>query len=84
MLVLFASLNAVDGICCPDDCTHEQQSASQQHGPQPSDGSCLGAVTSTALHALATCGVVSSSVGLPPFRSPLQAPSDPFEPPPRS
>ena len=29
MLILFASLNAIDGICCPDGCTHEQSSTSQ-------------------------------------------------------
>jgi hypothetical protein len=24
MMFLFASLNALDGTCCPDDCTYEQ------------------------------------------------------------
>jgi hypothetical protein len=25
VLVMFASLNAIDGICCPDGCTHEPE-----------------------------------------------------------
>ena len=32
ILILFASLNAIDGICCPDGCTHECESTSQ-HPP---------------------------------------------------
>ena len=41
ILVVFASLNAIDGICCPDGCTHERESTSQQHNDHSGDGSCM-------------------------------------------
>jgi hypothetical protein len=87
MLVLFASLNGMDGICCPDGCTHEQQSPLQQHTPEAADGICmlcLGGVDSSVPQDLAPCGVVSDEVGLPQFAHYLDAPSDPVEHPPRS
>ena len=52
ILVVFASLNALDGICCPDGCTHERESTSQQHGDHSGDGSCmlcLGSIDSAAV-----------------------------------
>ena len=41
ILVVFASLNAIDGICCPDGCTHERESTSQQQSDHAGDGSCM-------------------------------------------
>jgi len=41
ILVVFASLNAIDGICCPDGCTRQRESASQQQSDHSGDGSCM-------------------------------------------
>jgi hypothetical protein len=87
VLVLFASLNAMDGICCPDGCTHEQQSPSQQHRSESSDGTCmlcLGGVNSSVQQDLSRSDVVTDSVGLPPLAHHLDAPPDRVEHPPRS
>jgi hypothetical protein len=57
MLIVFASLNAIDGICCPDGCTHEEASTSQHDDRESSDGSCvlcLGGVESAASQAWTT------------------------------
>ena len=86
MLVLFASLNATDGVCCPDGCTHEQQSPSQQHTPDGTDGICmlcLGGVDSSVRQDLSPCGVATDGIGLPPFAHHVDAPSEPAEHPPR-
>jgi hypothetical protein len=86
MLVLFAFLNAIDGICCPDGCTDEQQSAPQQHKPDSTAGICalcIGGVATVRLELLAG-GVVSDRVDVPPLAHHLDAPSDPVEYPPRS
>jgi hypothetical protein len=87
MLVLFASLNAMDGFCCPDGCTRGQQSPPHQHNPESADGMCmlcLGGVDSSELQDLSPCRIVTGRVGLPPFAHHLDAPSDPVEHPPRS
>jgi hypothetical protein len=87
ILVLFASLNAMDGVCCPDGCTHNKQSVSQQHTPEAADGMCmfcLGGVDSPVRQDLSPCGVVTDGVGPPPFAHHRDAPSDPVEHPPRS
>jgi hypothetical protein len=34
VLMIFASLNAIDGICCPDGCTHEEEQSSRPTTPQ--------------------------------------------------
>jgi hypothetical protein len=87
MLVLFTSLNAMDGVCCPDGCTQEEQSPAQQHNSESADGICvlcLGGVDSSALQDLSPCGIVTDRVAVPPFAHHLDAPSDPVEHPPRS
>jgi hypothetical protein len=80
MLVLFASLNAMDGICCPDGCTNEQQSAPQQHKHDCPAGICLlclDAVSLTVRLELMPRDVVSDRVDLLPPAHHLDAPSDP-------
>jgi hypothetical protein len=87
MLVLFASLNAMDGACCPNGCTHEQQSPSLQHTPDAADGICmlcLGGIDSSVRQDLTPRGVVTDGVELPAFAHHLDAPLDPMEHPPRS
>ena len=87
MLVLFASLNAMDGVCCPDGCTHEEQSSAQQHKSESADGICmlcLGGVNSSVQQDLSPCDVVTNGVGMPPLALHLDAPSDPVDHPPRS
>jgi hypothetical protein len=85
ILVLFASLNATDGVCCPDGCTHEEQSSSQKHS-ESGDGICLlclGGVDASARPDLPTYGIVVEEVGPPPLAHHLDAPLDPLEHPPR-
>ena len=87
MLVMFASLNAVDGICCPDGCTHEQQSSFERHTPDAGGGTCvlcLGGVDSSVRQDLLPCGVVTDGVEPPPLSHHLDAHSDPVEHPPRT
>ena len=87
MVVLFVSLNAMDGICCPDGCTQEQQSPSQQHRSESSNGTCmlcLGGVNASVRQDLSHCDVVTDGVGLPPLAHHLDAPPDRVDHPPRS
>jgi hypothetical protein len=87
MLILFASLNAIDGMCCPDGCTHEQSSTSQPHEGQSSDGTCVlcvGGVESSIALAPLPSPIVTSRIALPLFTHHLDAPTDPPDHPPRS
>ena len=87
MLTLFASLNAIDGICCPDGCTHEPPSTSQHQGRQSSDGTCVlcvGGVESSIVLAPLPSTMVTSRMALPHFTHHLDAPTDPPDHPPRS
>ena len=87
ILVVFASLNAIDGICCPDGCTHERESTSQQHGDHSGDGSCmlcLGGIDSAAAPTLAPAGIVTTRVGHSPFEPHLDELANPPDHPPRA
>ena len=86
MLVLFASLNAIDGICCPDGCTHEEASTSQ-HNQESSDGACvlcLGGVESAVPPVPSGCSIVTNCIAPSLYTHHLDAPSDPPDHPPRS
>src|SRR6185503_42759 len=83
LLVLFTWMNAMDGICCPDGCTHEQQAA--QHKPESVDGICmlcLGGVDTTVSQDLEPSGIVAGGVQLPPLPLHLDATPPPVERPP--
>jgi hypothetical protein len=87
MFVLFASLNAIDGICCPDGCTREQASTSQHHDRESSDGKCvlcLGGVESAAPHTPSASVTVMNRFDGLPLSLHLDAPADPPDHPPRS
>jgi hypothetical protein len=87
MLIVFTSLNAIDGICCPDGCTEEQSSTSQHDGRQSSDGACvlcIGGVESSIVLAPLPSAMVTSRIALPLFTHHLDAPTDPPDHPPRS
>jgi hypothetical protein len=87
IVVLFASLNAVDGICCPDGCTHEQASTSQHNDRESSDGSCvlcLGGVESGDPQTLSASDIVSDRFTPLLLTRHLDAPTDPPDHPPRS
>jgi len=87
MLVLFASLSAIDGICCPDGCTHEQTSAAQHHDRESSDGRCvlcLGGVESAVPQAASGAAIVTNRFAPLLFTHHLDAPTDPPEHPPRT
>jgi hypothetical protein len=86
MFVLFASLNAIDGICCPDGCTHEQGAISQ-HDRESSDGTCvlcLGGVESPVPQALSAAGTVTNRVAPSLFTHHVDPPTEPPDHPPRS
>jgi hypothetical protein len=87
MLTLFASLNAIDGICCPDGCTHDPPSTSQHQERQSSDGTCVlcaGGVESSVVPSPLPSAIVTSPIALPHFTRRLDAPADPPDHPPRS
>jgi hypothetical protein len=87
MLILFASLNAIDGICCPDGCTHEQASTSHHNDRESSDGSCvlcLGGVESAVPQTPSASGPVTNRLAPLLFIHHLDAPTDPPDHPPRS
>ena len=86
ILLVFASLNAIDGICCPDGCTHEQAPTSH-HDRDSSDGSCvlcLGGVESAIPQAASDGGTVTNRFTPLLFTRHLDAPTDPPDHPPRS
>jgi hypothetical protein len=86
MLTLFASLNAIDGICCPDGCTHEQSSTSQHDDRQSSDGACVlcvGGVESTIVLAPLPSVLLTNRIAPSLFTHHLDAPADPPDHPPR-
>jgi len=86
VLVLFASLNAIDGVCCPDGCNDEPSSTSQ-HGQESPDGTCvlcLGGVESTSAPAPAAAGILTKRVAPLLATHPLDATADPPDHPPRS
>ena len=87
VLVVFASLNAIDGICCPDGCTHQRESASPQHNDHSGDGSCLlclGSIVAAAAPLLTPSDLLATRAGHPPLRSPVDAFSHPPDHPPRA
>ena len=82
-----ASLNAMDGVNCPDGCTREPESVSQPHAPEAGDSICLlclGGVDSSVQQDLSPGDVVLHGVGLEPLAHHLDAPPDRVERPPRS
>jgi hypothetical protein len=75
LMVLFASLNAIDGICCPDGCRHQRQTFSDSSSPQPSSGMCVlcvGGVDSAPLGRLSPGPFIVSEI----TRSVIVNPSD--------
>jgi hypothetical protein len=86
LLVLFASLNAVDGVCCPDTCT-EEQGPSQEHDRESSDASCvlcLGGVESAVPQTPSASGIVTDRFTPLLLTRHLDAPTEPPDHPPRS
>jgi hypothetical protein len=86
MLVVFASVNAIDGICCPDGCTHEQTASSSPSGPS-TEGVCVlctGGLQSPGFEDLAPAALAGSDVTRISAAHPNDVPPDPPERPPRS
>jgi hypothetical protein len=50
VLLLFAFLGAIDGVCCPDSCTHEQEASSAPGGPDTDEICvlCVGGLNTSA------------------------------------
>jgi hypothetical protein len=86
-IVVFASLNAIDGVACPDGCTHEKEISSQPGGSQLHDGICVlcvGGVNSSASEDLSPGALVAVRVAPAPTTNPGDVPPDPPEHPPRA
>jgi hypothetical protein len=86
VLVVFASLNAMDGVCCPDGCRNERGSPSERHDLQSADGLCVlctGSVDAPVDRVFPACGLVADRLSPPPATRYLDAPSIPLERPPR-
>jgi hypothetical protein len=85
-LVVFASLNAMDGINCPDGCTRED-SSSQSRSPQPSDGICAlcqGGVQPSTGDDFFPIGLIAKRVRSSLLTNLEEISPDPPEHPPRS
>jgi hypothetical protein len=85
VLVLFAFLGAIDGVCCPDSCTHEQETSSAPGVPGTDEICvlCLGGLNTPAPDdvspgALAVARIVRAATSNPPDVS-----ADPLYHPPR-
>jgi hypothetical protein len=86
LVVLFASLNAVDGVCCPDGCTHKPASTSQHNDRQSPEGSCLlclGGVESAVPQNPSAAGIVTDRITPLVLTRHLDAPTEPADHPPR-
>jgi hypothetical protein len=86
MLAVFATLNAIDGICCPDGCTHERESPIEQQSPHSPEGVCmlcLGGIDSAMQQDLSPCAIVTTRVTPVQPTQRLDAPTDPLDHPPR-
>jgi hypothetical protein len=87
MLLIFASLNAIDGICCPDGCTHEQAASSIPSDPESAESSCIlcvGGLKSPVQEDQSSAVPVVSIVARVAATNPDDVPPDPPEHPPRS
>jgi hypothetical protein len=86
LLVVFGFLSAIDGICCPDGCTHEDASTSQHNDRESSDGSrvlCLGGVESAAPPTPSASGIVTDRFTPLLLTLHVDAPTEPPDHPPR-
>jgi hypothetical protein len=87
MLVIFASLNAIDGICCPDGCTHEEEASSTQTPPQGGDAICVlcvGGLSSPVAEDVSPGVPVVSLVARVSATNPHNVSPEPPDHPPRS
>jgi hypothetical protein len=85
MLVVFAFLNAIDGICCPDGCTHEETASSAPTG-RSADGVCVlctGGLQGPVLEDPAPAAIMRYDVTRVAVADPHDVPPDPPEHPPR-
>ena len=87
MLVAFASLNAIDGICCSDGCTHELNAFSRPSTPQGGEGICVlcaGGLSSPAPEDLSPGVPVVAVVAPVSMTNPDDVAHEPPDHPPRS
>jgi hypothetical protein len=86
MLVAFPSLNAIDGICCPDGCTHEETASSPLMGSATGGicALCAGGLRGPVLREVAPAILIRSDITRLALADPHDVPPDPPEHPPRS
>jgi len=85
VLVVLTSLNVMDGVACPDGCTHDERSSTTP-ASSTADRSCifcLGGVDTVIQQALCSGRLVTRGVAIPQPRAHLDAPPDPLDHPPR-
>ena len=84
LFVMLASLSTLDGVCCPDGCTHEKVPA---HRESQSVGGlcllCLGGMVSPEQHGLAYDGFLARERFLSPPQDLIDTPLQPLDHPPR-
>lgn len=86
-LVVFASLNAVDAVCCADGCTHDQPASADQRPAGPDDSMCIlcmGGIDSESANALSPGCIVTDGTVSPILLAPDEAIPDPLDHPPRT
>lgn len=84
---MFASLNAVDAVCCADGCTHESAASAQQHPSAPDDSLCIlcmGGIDSESANTLSPGCIVTDRTVNPILLAPDEAIPDPLDHPPRT
>jgi hypothetical protein len=86
VLVIFGSLNAIDGICCPDGCTHDREEFSRPSTPQADEGLCAlcAGGLSTDPEELSPAAPAITHVARLAVTNLTEVPPDPPEHPPRS
>jgi hypothetical protein len=86
LLAVFASLNAIDGICCPDGCAHEEDQSSSPTLPLANSGICVlcvGGLNAPDSDDPSPAAPVITAVTHLVVTTPSDIPSDPPEHPPR-
>jgi hypothetical protein len=86
LIIVFLSLNVLDGVCCPDGCTDQQQSSAAPNPDRPNTGCllCAGGVNSVAARSVLSPALIVVRAMSERPASPADIPAPPLEHPPRA